>query len=148
MIKRDKITIVVSAAIMALVLWVFMHSGPSPKIERDPVVRYDVLPPAELELGDWRWGQSGAGAYALVEGQVTNVSGRPLKYVLALAEFYTGDGTFITSDNALIDYNPILPGQTSPFKVYATWNPAMQSANLSFKFMGGESIRTGRSPKK
>jgi hypothetical protein len=53
-----------------------------------------------------------------------------------------------SSDDALIDYNPILPGQKSPFKVYATWNPAMDNASISFKFMGGKSIPTARPLKK
>ena len=40
---------------------------------------------------------------------------------------------FITFDDALIDYQPVLPGQTSQFTVIGTWNPAMQTAALQFK---------------
>ena len=49
-------------------------------------------------------------------------------------------GGFITSDDALIDYNPILPGQTSPFKAMATENPAMRKASIDFKELMGGSI--------
>ena len=42
----------------------------------------------------------------------------------------------ITSD-ALIEYNPILPGQISPFKVMVTENPSMRKAGVEFKSLLG-----------
>ena len=61
-----------------------------------------------------------------------------LRNVVAVVSFYDARGNFITSDDALIDYNPILPGQASPFSVMATENPAMRTARVEFKeLMGG-----------
>jgi len=58
-----------------------------------------------------------------------------------VATFYDANGGFITTSDALIDYNPILPGQTSPFKVMKTENPAMKKASVEFKYlMGAPSI--------
>lgn len=54
--------------------------------------------------------------------------------------FHTADGKLVTSATSLIDYNPILPNQTSPFKVIATYNPAMKSASIVFKYLGGPTI--------
>ena len=85
--------------------------------------------------------------YAIAEGEVTNISSDPLKNVQAMGQFYTKDSTFITSADALIDYNPILPGQTSPFKVMATHNPAMDGCRISFKNMFGGSIEHSVKPK-
>ena len=76
--------------------------------------------------------------YAILEGQVRNISSEPLKNVAAVASFYDSNGGFITSSDTLIDYNPVLPGQTSPFKVMATENPTMKKARVEFKeFLGG-----------
>jgi hypothetical protein len=85
----------------------------------------------QLELVKFSWHTEYG--HAILEGQVRNISAHSLRNVEAVATFYTKDGEFITSADALIDYNPILPGQASPFKVYATENPAMNKANVEFK---------------
>ena len=60
-----------------------------------------------------------------VQGQVTNLTDRPLTNVAAVSTWYTTGGTFISSDTALVEYNPLMPGQTSPFKVITRGNPQM-----------------------
>jgi hypothetical protein len=85
----------------------------------------------QLELVKFSWHTEYG--HAILEGQVRNISAHSLRNVEAVATFHTKDGEFITSADALIDYNPILPGQASPFKVYATENPAMNKANVEFK---------------
>jgi hypothetical protein len=90
----------------------------------------------QLVLKSWSWSMEYG--YAKGVGQVKNVSNQPLRNVEAVATFYDAKGNFITSADALIDYNPILPGQTSPFSVMATENPAMTNAGVEFKeLMGG-----------
>ncbi len=91
-----------------------------------------------LELVSSRWYKESG--YAIFEGQVKNISSSPLESVEAVATFYDSAGGFITSSDALIDFNPILPGQTSPFKVMKTENPAMQKAGVEFKHFSGGSI--------
>jgi hypothetical protein len=86
----------------------------------------------------WSW--STEYGYATASGQVKNVSGQSIERVEAVVSFYTADGTFITSADALIDYQPILPGQTSPFKVMQTHNPAMRKASVEFKHLFGGTI--------
>ncbi len=68
-------------------------------------------PPAapQLELKGFSWHTEYG--YAILEGQVTNVSSQPLKNVTAVASFYDAKGGFITSSEALIEYNPILPAK-------------------------------------
>ena len=89
----------------------------------------------DLLLKPWSWRHEHG--YAIVEGQVKNVSSQSIDNIEAIVEFYTKDGTFITSDSSVIEYRPLLPGQTSPFKVYATWNPAMGTAKINFKTLFG-----------
>ncbi|MCX6022213.1 MAG: hypothetical protein NTZ05_10880, partial [Chloroflexi bacterium] len=60
--------------------------------------------------------------------------------VTAVGNWYTKDGQLITSDLALITFNPILPNQTSSFKTFSTYNPAMDNCKLQFKDLLGGSI--------
>jgi len=93
-------------------------------------------PPLELVKFAWRTEYG----YAILEGQVKNISSQPLRDVTAVASFYDANGGFITSADTLIAYNPVLPGQTSPFKVMATENPAMHKAGVQFKELLGGAI--------
>lgn len=97
---------------------------------------------AKLEIVDWTWGQTDSESFVEVTGRVKNISGESLKNVEAVVEFEDRNGQLITTDSALIDYNPILPGQTSTFKVIETYNPAMKKAGISFKDLMGGSIPT------
>jgi len=97
---------------------------------------------AHLAVGAWSWREEYS--YAIAEGQVTNVSDGPLRHVTAVVSFHAADGTFITSDDALIEYDPLLPGQTSPWKVMTRWNPRMGNANLEFATLGGGTLRSYR----
>jgi hypothetical protein len=92
----------------------------------------------QLELKNFGWHTEYG--YAILEGQVTNISAVPLKNVTAVASFYDAKGGFVTSSEALIEYNPILPGQTSPFSVGTTENPAMKKAAVDFKDLLGGTI--------
>jgi len=92
----------------------------------------------KLVLIDWNW--SHQSSFAIVEGQVKNISDQPLDNVKAVVEFYTGDDVFISSDNSLIEYKPLMPGQTSPFKIIESWNPQMESAKINFTTLYGRQI--------
>ncbi len=76
--------------------------------------------------------------YHIIEGQVQNISTETLKSVTAIGTWFAKDGSFIKADDALIDFNPILPGQTSHFRTMSTSNPAMSRYSIDFKeLMGG-----------
>lgn len=68
-----------------------------------------------------------------VEGQVQNISSNSLDNVTVIVTWYTSDSEFITSDEALIDFNPILPGQISNFSTLTRSNPAMSRFSVQFK---------------
>ncbi|MEO0022294.1 MAG: FxLYD domain-containing protein [candidate division WOR-3 bacterium] len=95
----------------------------------------------KLELVAFNWERTSY-SYVTARGQVKNISARSLKNVMAVVTFYDKSGNFITSNDALIDYNPILPGQTSPFSVIETYNPAMHKAAVEFKHLLGATIAT------
>ena len=79
--------------------------------------------------------------------QVKNISGKSLDNVTAVGNAYTDSGEFVKSDTALIEYDPILSGQTSPFEVLMTGNPAISKCKVDFKYLFGGSIKTKRSDK-
>jgi len=99
-----------------------------------------------LELQTWHWGESYS--HVIAEGSIKNVSSESLKNVTAVVQYYDKEGTFITSSEALIDYNPIMPGQVSPFKTITTANPAMKRANINFKSLMGGTLNFIEKPKK
>jgi hypothetical protein len=94
-----------------------------------------------LELLAFSWSDT-SDQFVTAEGQVRNASDRRLTSILAVVSWYTKDGTFITSDSALVDYNPMLPGQTSPFKTITTKNPQMHSCRVEFQYFGGSFIES------
>ncbi len=79
--------------------------------------------------------------YFHIDGEVKNISGKPLENVAVLGSIYTEDGTFVKSSEALLEYNPILPDQTSPFSTLTTDNPAATNCKVSFKNLLGGSIK-------
>ena len=93
---------------------------------------------SDLELLNWQWSEEYG--YITAEGQVKNISGRKLERVEVLVTWYDKDGNMITYSSSLIEYDPILPGQISPFKVMKNYNPAMEKARIEFKYMWGNKI--------
>lgn len=106
-------------------------------------------PPRDvLALVSARGYESESGNYWYVEGQVQNISETPLKNVEAVSTWFTKDGTFIKSDSAIIEYNPLMPGQTSPFKTITRGNPQMSKYSVDFKQLMGGTLRTRDDRKK
>ncbi len=61
--------------------------------------------------------------YQICEGEVRNETDDRLETVMAEVSFTDKNGTFIKSDSAMINYQPLMPGQTSPFTVMTINNP-------------------------
>ncbi len=80
--------------------------------------------------------------YFITEGQVKNISGKSIESVEAVVTAYTEDGKFVKSGSALIGYNPIMAGQTSPFKVMIRDNPEIKKCKVDFKEFWGSEIPT------
>jgi hypothetical protein len=108
------------------------RSNPAPKPAAAPTHR--------LALLATRGYPSDSGHYHIVEGQVKNISDEPLRSVVVVATWFDKDGNFIKSDDAMVEFNPILPGQTSPFKTMSSTNPAMEQFSVAFKTFAGGTI--------
>ena len=94
--------------------------------------------PPLLKLKSWNCGKEFGFIFA--KGEVKNVSGRKLDNVLVIATFSTKSGEHVKTEHALLEYNPILSNQTSPFVVGGTDNPQITECNLNFKYFSGGTI--------
>jgi hypothetical protein len=79
--------------------------------------------------------------FTTVEGEIRNLTNSPISNLVVVASHSSSDGQFIKSDTALIEYNPIMPGQTSPFKSISTHNPMMSKCKVGFKLLFGGAVR-------
>lgn len=135
--------------IVGLVILVNALGSSAPSVPSSTAASYSTLPAVStsapvpsgpalyIEKG---WGCTHSSSYMTLQGQVTNVTNAPIRRVTAVATYSTADGTFVTSDTALVEYDPLLPGQTSPFKVLTRYNPALEKCNIAFKELIGGSI--------
>lgn len=105
-----------------------LDSSPSSNTVRSPQLRL-------LSVRD-----NGSYGYHIVEGQVQNLSAEKMERVMAQVTFYDKSGNMVTSEDSLIEYDPLMPAQTSPFKVMIRANPAMDRYQIDFKYMLGETI--------
>lgn len=83
---------------------------------------------------------SEGGGYIEIEGMVKNISAEPIANLFAVAELYGREDRFISSDDALVEYSPLLPKQSTPFKVMVRNNPEMKTYRLQFKDAQGRMI--------
>lgn len=79
-------------------------------------------------------------SYVFVRGEVKNITTESLKNVAVVGEFRTKSGELVKSETALLEYNPILPGQTSPFRAGGTSNPQIAKCGIAFKYLMGGTI--------
>jgi hypothetical protein len=75
-----------------------------------------------------------------IEGQVQNISGVAIRAVQVVVNWYSRDGASISSEEGLIDFDPLLPSQVSPFKVPSRPNPEKVKYSVMFKSISGSTI--------
>jgi hypothetical protein len=78
----------------------------------------------------WRWGKSGSGDFAIVEGEVKNLTPDRVENLKINASFYDKDNRFIANGWTFTQYKVLMPDQSSPFKIMANYNPLMHAAKL------------------
>jgi hypothetical protein len=81
------------------------------------------------------------------DGWVRNVSSTPLRGVRVFVVTLTADGTILTTGEAPIKWDPLLPEQISPFEVHPPNHPSIADCAFSFGYRSGQVIphRTGPS---
>ena len=128
--------------LLVFAMWIALILGCAGPSERSSVNSNGSTSAAnaapELELLSFN-GERGY-SYLTVNGQVRNISGKKMEGVWAVVEFYDNQGSMITSEDGIIEYNPLMPGQTSPFKVMQRDNPLISTFKVNFKYTFGTPI--------
>jgi len=75
-----------------------------------------------------------------ITGQVKNISGEKLETVNVVVDSYGANGELISSETSFLEYNPLMPGQTSPFTAIVQENPLIKNYKINFKHFAGEQI--------
>lgn len=109
-------------------------------VERSTRLKKFLTDPDALDL--LSAASSDAYGYHTIEGEVKNISSNKLENVMVVVSWYTKDRTLITTDTAMIEYQPVMPGQTSPYKTMSRSNPAMHHFTVAFKQMFGGTLHT------
>ena len=78
--------------------------------------------------------------YFVTEGEVTNTSPEAIELLQLVVRWSDKAGVFITSQDGYAEYRMLLPGQTSPFKVLTSYNPAMDGYSVRAKTSFGGPI--------
>jgi hypothetical protein len=86
-----------------------------------------------LVVNSWSCSREGDSDYIYIRGEVKNASDSSVDWLQIVVTLRTAEGKFVTSDRGFTEYQTILPGQTSPFKVMIGFNPAVRTADLSIK---------------
>lgn len=93
----------------------------------------------DIEIISFKWHRS-SNSFVTAKGQIRNLSDNSLN-ILAIVTYKTKNEAFITYDSALIEYTPLLAGQTSPFEIITPYNPEMASATIEFSKHNGGKLR-------
>ncbi|MBN1671192.1 MAG: hypothetical protein JXR37_09180 [Kiritimatiellae bacterium] len=117
-----------------------IHSAPSKTVSSCREDPWPAEPSVKLAVAHWHW--SIDDEWIIVDGEVRNITRGNLRSVLAVASCYTANGSFVTSDSSLIDFNPVLPGQISPFQIYIVRNPLIAFVGIQFQELLGGTIPT------
>ncbi len=92
----------------------------------------DVAQPSPLELLSLRYEQQSD--RMIITGLVRNPAGsRPLGHVTATAFLFGGDGTFLASGRAPLDYPTLTPGDESPFVISVPVTGAVARYRVGFR---------------
>lgn len=78
--------------------------------------------------------------FVYVRGEVRNISPRKLQNVTAVGNFRNAQGALVKTETALVEYNPLMPGQTSPYQAGGTGNPQITNCSVGFKHLMGGAI--------
>ncbi len=92
----------------------------------------------DVDIAAWNWSHDSDSA--TVKGRVKNLTDRPLEGVRVTVTWKDRAGEYITHDDCFAEYDPLMPGHTSPFDVFSHYNPLMYQASVEAAY-GTDSVR-------
>ena len=84
----------------------------------------------KLEMLSWRCDEERR--YIIARGEVKNISAEPLS-LTAVVTYRDSAGKLVKHDRAMIEFNPLKSGQSSPFEVVSPSSPEIVACELAFR---------------
>jgi hypothetical protein len=76
-----------------------------------------------------------------IQGQIKNVSSRPLRFVVITSTFWDANNHFISVSHSIRTIlNPVMPGQTSAFDGFGGQNPLIAKVTVEPSIMDGPAL--------
>jgi hypothetical protein len=75
-----------------------------------------------------------------IQGEIKNLSSQPIGNAEIKPTFRDTNGGFVSTADALVSFNPLLPGQTSPFDGYGGMNPAIAKVTIAPSILFGRAL--------
>lgn len=72
--------------------------------------------------------------YLTAEGRVKNLTAAPIDGIKAIVTVKDASGRALRTDDALIEYKPLNPGQSSPFRVMVRLEEGSGDSKASVEF--------------
>ena len=134
--------LILAAVLGSILLVAVIVNSMEPPPTRPLLTTTPAAAPAgpQLALLSSRGGESSS-AYYKVEGEVQNIGTEPLRAVVAVATWYDKNDAFISSESGMVEFDPLMPGQKSPYKVLIRSNPLMHQYGVTFKSIRGGELR-------
>lgn len=106
-----------------------------------PVITHSVqpspTPPLDLALLAAACTGSPTLRITTCEGSIRNLSTRTVEGVQVVIEWLDDQGAVQATNSGPIDYNPLLPGQESPWTLLGSYNPGLTKFMVSFRGPAG-----------
>jgi hypothetical protein len=77
-----------------------------------------------------------------VQGMLTNDTGEPQPEMRIVEVFSSQTGSFVSTTSTFATYDPVLPGQASPFEDYGGENPVITTVQVAAATLDGEELPT------
>ena len=95
------------------------------------------IPGGTVKLLAWTWYRTQSGNYIYVDGQVQNISDRPIRFVRINITLLDRNKSLLSTDSGYIDLTTLQPGQVSNFKImtqYRTGTDSVSITNIEWKY--------------
>lgn len=75
-----------------------------------------------------------------VQGEIRNLSSQPINSMVLSAVFNGVGGQFVSTSDLPVKFDPVMPGQVSPFDGFGDYNPIIRNVTVTPAIEDGPSL--------